>query len=294
MSGFPEALVPVDFSETSDKLIEWLPVAKQIGVSKIYLFHVIEEVRFEHPAAGYNIDEHIKQELDKAAKKLNQYKKIIEGKTFEAVELCDIYAGDPAHLIAKTADRLNVDLIIMGSSGKGWFKELIVGSTTRKVLRLAGKPVLIIESKEQMPTRLKTVLGAIEIRSGEELDAEVRRLVSYMAKIATAITENSGTPPELIFLVIHPERKGAPVDRKKLKKNISSLLDEMMEARGIGHEIMFWVGDPVEEIVNAVIAFSADLLVLSPHIKGQGRTLHPGTLAKELMKHLSVPILVYK
>ncbi|MCE4617575.1 MAG: universal stress protein [Desulfurococcales archaeon] len=293
--GFPEALVPVDFSETSDRLIEWLPTTKQLGVSKVYLFHVIEEVKFEHPAAGYMIDEHIKQELKEAAEKLGKYKQDLEERKFATVEICDIYAGDPAHLIAKAADQFKVDLIIMGSSGKGWFKELIVGSTTRKVLRLASKPVLIVESNEPMPTKLETILGAIEVRAGEELDLEIGKLVDYMARTALAVEEATNTVPELIFLVINPERqKAGTVDRKMLRRNIAKLLNEKIGMNGFEHEVLFWVGSPVDEIVNAVLAFSADLLILSPHIKGEGKLLHPGSLAKELMKHLSVPILVYK
>jgi nucleotide-binding universal stress UspA family protein len=49
----------------------------------------------------------------------------------------------PAQGILDAADEHHVDLIIMGSRGRGTFANLLLGSTSERVLRYAKVPVLI-------------------------------------------------------------------------------------------------------------------------------------------------------
>ena len=49
----------------------------------------------------------------------------------------------PAQGILETADEHHADLIIMGSRGRGTFANLLLGSTSERVLRYAKVPVLI-------------------------------------------------------------------------------------------------------------------------------------------------------
>jgi len=58
-----------------------------------------------------------------------------------SIEVCQ---GFPANVILEKADALNCDAIVMGTHGKGIIKHAFLGSTTRRVLRRARKPVLII------------------------------------------------------------------------------------------------------------------------------------------------------
>jgi len=49
----------------------------------------------------------------------------------------------PAQGILRAADDNEVDLIVMGSRGRGTFANLLLGSTAERVLRFAKVPVLI-------------------------------------------------------------------------------------------------------------------------------------------------------
>ncbi|OFW59955.1 MAG: hypothetical protein A2133_05275 [Actinobacteria bacterium RBG_16_64_13] len=49
----------------------------------------------------------------------------------------------PAQGILDAADEYRVDLIVMGSRGRGTFANLLLGSTSERVLRYAKVPVLI-------------------------------------------------------------------------------------------------------------------------------------------------------
>jgi nucleotide-binding universal stress UspA family protein len=51
--------------------------------------------------------------------------------------------GDPATKIIETADRLNVDVILMGVKGLG-NNQSDMGHVTRKVLKMKSKPVVLL------------------------------------------------------------------------------------------------------------------------------------------------------
>jgi nucleotide-binding universal stress UspA family protein len=52
--------------------------------------------------------------------------------------------GSPADIILKTVDEEDVDLIVMGTSGKHGLDRFLLGSVTEKVVRSAKCPVLAV------------------------------------------------------------------------------------------------------------------------------------------------------
>ncbi|MDD1664988.1 MAG: universal stress protein [Methanomicrobiales archaeon] len=55
-----------------------------------------------------------------------------------------VHIGDPVHEILSLASEENATLIAMGTVGKNWMRELMVGSTTKSVVRNANRPVLVL------------------------------------------------------------------------------------------------------------------------------------------------------
>ncbi len=55
----------------------------------------------------------------------------------------ELLVGDPAVAIPRFADEHPFDLVLMASHGRRGLKRLLVGSTTEKVLRHVGRPVLV-------------------------------------------------------------------------------------------------------------------------------------------------------
>jgi nucleotide-binding universal stress UspA family protein len=52
--------------------------------------------------------------------------------------------GHPVDRIVATADKIGADLIVMGSHGQGVLEQVMIGSTSRRVLRRCKKPVLVV------------------------------------------------------------------------------------------------------------------------------------------------------
>jgi nucleotide-binding universal stress UspA family protein len=59
-----------------------------------------------------------------------------------AVEMLE---GDPAELIARRAQELHCDAIVMGSRGMGRIANLVIGSVATKVVHLTTLPVTLVK-----------------------------------------------------------------------------------------------------------------------------------------------------
>lgn len=55
-----------------------------------------------------------------------------------------IEEGDAAAKIIDVANRLNVDLIVLGSKGKSELGHYLIGSVANKVVQYAAKPVMVV------------------------------------------------------------------------------------------------------------------------------------------------------
>ena len=55
--------------------------------------------------------------------------------------------GSSGQMIVHVAGELDVDVIVVGSHGKGWFKRVVIGSISEYVVHHADAPVLVIRNE---------------------------------------------------------------------------------------------------------------------------------------------------
>ena len=60
-----------------------------------------------------------------------------------------VHVGDPVHENLPVASEENVTLIAIGTVGKNWFREILVGSTTPGVVRNGRHPVLVLRNHRE-------------------------------------------------------------------------------------------------------------------------------------------------
>ncbi|MDO9072876.1 MAG: universal stress protein [Rubrivivax sp.] len=90
-----------------------------------------------------------------AAEELADYRHEQAGKAFGAARdllaaagvpcTCHEAVGHVAEAVTQLAERLGCDQITMGSHGRGALADLLMGSTTLKVIHLAKVPVLLVK-----------------------------------------------------------------------------------------------------------------------------------------------------
>ena len=94
---------------------------------------------------NFNIALYI-SELEKSYQKiLKKAKEHVKNKGPEIKVSTKLGNGRPADVIIDTAEKENVDLIIMGNRGYGGITSWILGSTSKHVVDHCTKPILIIK-----------------------------------------------------------------------------------------------------------------------------------------------------
>lgn len=92
-----------------------------------------------------NPDENLYQELEKEGKEiLKELKEEILQENRDLKLTGEIREGKPYLEILKTMNDEDVDLVVMGASGRHGLDRVILGSETERVAREADKPLLII------------------------------------------------------------------------------------------------------------------------------------------------------
>jgi nucleotide-binding universal stress UspA family protein len=148
MITLKNVLVPTDFSEPSSLALRYaLAFAEAFG-AKVYLLHTVEDP-FSYPwaAEAYVNPEDIVARLRTDAE-LELTKLVTEEQRKKYQVESDVRVGRPFVSIIEYAREKNVDLIVMGTHGRGAIAHLLIGSVAENVVRRAPCPVLTVRPEE--------------------------------------------------------------------------------------------------------------------------------------------------
>lgn len=130
-------LFPTDFSITAGLAFEALLKMLTPDVKKISLMHVQDQTRL-NPYLVSRISEF--NEVD--AERLSEHKDRIAEVSDAQVDTLITY-GNPSSDIIKTVKDLNVQLVVMGSQGRGFVRDFFIGSVGHNVARQSAASVLL-------------------------------------------------------------------------------------------------------------------------------------------------------
>lgn len=137
-------IVPVDFSDTTDALVDYaITFAKDIN-AKIYLIHVApSDIGFVIGDMGFQYfpqveDNEIKYELQK----LDLIEQRIIAQGVDADHL--LKQGVASEIILEYATEKNANFIVMGSHGRSGIYDVFIGSLTKDLTKKSHIPVLVV------------------------------------------------------------------------------------------------------------------------------------------------------
>ena len=138
-------LVPLDFSQCAEKALQYaLPFARQFG-AELVLLHVVQGyVPLSEFSAGDPGFVAANSE-ESAQKQLCSLKETLDSCIKSRVV---VRVGNPYTQIIETARELGIDLIILSTHGHTGLALVFLGSTTERVVRRAGCPVLVVRENE--------------------------------------------------------------------------------------------------------------------------------------------------
>jgi nucleotide-binding universal stress UspA family protein len=149
-------LIAVDYSLTAQKVAEsGFALAKALD-AQIVILHVMAEPSYYatniyDPIMGFRgfIETTVSSSdvskilLDESHLFLNTIKIHLKDDTIQT----EIKKGDAAEMIIETAIELKSDIIVMGTHGRKWLDEILMGSVAHAVLKTSKIPIFIIPTK---------------------------------------------------------------------------------------------------------------------------------------------------
>ena len=146
---YQKILLPTDgskYAERAAKHAIW--IAAQSGAEIVALNVVDTSSLVGLPAEDLTVrvTEILKEEAHKSLETIaDMIEEMEKQEGLEDVQLIrESKEGSPADVILKTVEEEDVDLIVMGTSGKHGLDRFLLGSVTEKVVRSAKVPVLAV------------------------------------------------------------------------------------------------------------------------------------------------------
>jgi nucleotide-binding universal stress UspA family protein len=154
-------LVATDFGEASDTALNYGRALARTFGSRLHLLHVTENVYMKTVGgdAYVTVFPDLQKDVDDAARK--QLEERVDADTPTTVVL--LTSNTAAASIVEYAKTHSIDLIVVGTHGRGAVAHLLMGSVAERIVRAAPCPVLTVRQPERefvVPDALAVVAKA--------------------------------------------------------------------------------------------------------------------------------------
>lgn len=262
-------LVPTDFSENAKLALKHaIDIAYRFG-SSITILHAFQTTTVT--GSFGNIDRVVKNDREEELTELiNEVKPLLGDKAhIEGI----VKKGPSIDMICQTAEKLKVNMIVMGTTGADGMKKMFLGSTASNVILETSKPVLAIP-KEFKEFKISSIVLASDNKKIENL-----AILKPLLELAT----NFGAILNLLT-VMDPENPQPQTDNS---------LQEYLKKSGFEsgyHKVNS--KDVVKGILEFIDQENAEMLCLIHHNRGLFKSIFHSSVAEKIAFSSKVPLLV--
>ena len=142
-------LVPTDFSDASESALRYGKAMAEAFGASLHVVHVMEDLLAHAWAAEVYVSSmpQLRDEIEKESRqRLGALLTEAERKALRAETA--LLAGNPFLEIIRYAKAHGVDLIVMGTHGRGPIAHMLLGSVAEKVVRKSPCPVLTVRDSQ--------------------------------------------------------------------------------------------------------------------------------------------------
>lgn len=127
-----------DFSDAAEQAFRLLERLARLGARQVTLLHVQDRGRIRGEDAD-RLEEF--NEIDR--RRLDRVRQVLIEAGVDEVNI-EIPFGSPAQEVTRWGDREDVTLVLLGTQGRGFFGEPLLGGTAHQVARRASVPTLLV------------------------------------------------------------------------------------------------------------------------------------------------------
>jgi nucleotide-binding universal stress UspA family protein len=270
-------LAPTDFSELATRSLEYaVELAKRTGAELVVMY--ADPFRPPPHFTSDQMDDLVAS-LDRNRAAAKRELELYTERTVGAGVLrrTIVVEDTPASAIVKTAEELDVDVIVMGTHGRGGFNRFLLGSVSERVLHETSRPLLTVRETSApaagAPARPRVLCP---VNFTEAAHAALDVAVSFsnvlhadlvVLHVAEDDSEASRRMSEQVNAWVPPDRLRTSADRLVLE------------------------GNAAEKVIEYARDHQVDLIVLGARHRRFGDTSVLGTTAVRVTRHAPIPVL---
>jgi nucleotide-binding universal stress UspA family protein len=150
MISIKEILVATDFGPAADNALRYgETLAREFG-ARLHVLHVIPNVNAPSlDGYGYAaIPEYVQEDIEAAARRQIRERVSAEDRQELQAKTTLVTHNSPAVAITDYAKQHAIDLIVLGTHGRGAVVHMLLGNVAERVVRIAPCPVLTVRDPE--------------------------------------------------------------------------------------------------------------------------------------------------
>lgn len=289
-------LLPIDFSLVTPLQIRSAVQQLDPGHCMIHLLHVLETSGDDGPL----LPAEKKAALETLEAARSQLTSDLLGK-HTTVDLL-VRKGDPVYEINQAIQALDIDGVVMGSHGTGRLHDLVFGSVTAGVLRLAPVPVTIVPSPtndetETMPPELKPqpFLVAIDFsHEGATLVKEaIRQARSKKAEVHVLHILKPALGENLISTDSwHRQEVRIETAREELTALCRVVRRDMQYSKQLV-KLRVEIGEPADRIMRRAETIRPAVILIGSHGHGRLYDALLGSVTTEVVRQAPCQVMVF-
>lgn len=202
-----------------------------------------------------------------------------------------LVVGNVLAEIGSHADAIDADLLVMGARGAGFMRELLVGSTTERVLRKTTRPLLVVKQMAHEPYR--RVLVPIDF-SARGLDA--LRLAQRVAPQAEYVLLHAFEVPfEGKLRYAGVEESALSGLRINARRAAAAKMNELVAQAGVDENRVRRIvvhGEATTQVLEHEQAQDCDLIAIGKRGMGMIGEMLLGSVTKHILAQSAADVLV--
>jgi nucleotide-binding universal stress UspA family protein len=280
-------MVTTDFSEVSDRALDYaIALARQYD-ARIYLAHVItpDPFQFAEPQLAQATYEKVRQAAEEGITDI-----LISGKLRGVPHEVLMEEGNVWPSLEALLVRNEIDLVVTGTHGRGKLQKLIIGSVAEEIFRKADCAVLtvgpVVENPNAKEVELKHILFATDFGPGAE------KAAAYAFSLAQ---EHNAT-----LTLLHVIESAAAYTEESVARQREINVVRMRQLMPTGSEnwckpeFRATFGAATEEILIAACESKADLIVMGAKARKSLAGHAPLSIAYNVVTKATCPVLTVR
>lgn len=227
------------------------------------------------------------------AREANQLAELLSRRGRTDVQVTQvIVTGTPHVELNRKAKERGAELIVLGRHGKRALRDMLLGSTVERVIRIAQTPVLVVDGKRRRPYRHPLVAVDLEDTSSSVIDAALRLVLTGCSEVRLMHSyhvpfEGTLTPCIEDDTDTEYRREVRTEALCKMRKLLSAY-----QVRGMGWRCSLVCGEARYSVVRTTVIMGSDLVAVGTHGRNVLARALIGSVAEWVMRAVTCDVLV--